>query len=96
MLTNTSLIRKEDIGTMENSTNIPKDIKEVAGELAKSFGIPLSVLFTEIKKEHRRQMIKQTREQVIKGVEGMDKLYREDKELTIITKSLECEDFYEY
>ena len=50
----------------------------------------------ELKINNRRRKIREEKRKIKENEEHMNKLYKEDKQLTEITKSLENEDFHEY
>jgi hypothetical protein len=75
---------------------IPENIKEVAEELNKHYGMPIDIFIKVLKIEYRKQRVIREKERVRKSIDHMDRLYKKDKELTAVTRALECEDFYEY
>lgn len=50
----------------------------------------------EFKRSERIQKIRNEKQNVKNAAKHMNKLYREDKQLTEVTKSLENEDFHDY
>ena len=81
---------------MKEIAKIPEKLKPIAEELNKDYGLPIDFFAQLLKLEYRKQIITLEKEKLRISVEHMDKLYKEDKELTDITRALECEDFYEY
>lgn len=81
---------------MKESAKIPKDISKIAEELGNHYGISITILAKELKRQYRRQKIRKEKEKLKEQAEYMGKLYSEDKELTEITRALECEDFHDY
>ncbi|NYB53006.1 MAG: hypothetical protein HVN35_10680 [Methanobacteriaceae archaeon] len=59
-------------------------------------GVPLNILYKEIKVDKRKKRIRDRRKNLKKQAKEMAEFYHQDPELTGMTKCLELEDFHEY
>ncbi len=83
---------KETDSLGNNKPILSDDVKDILVEV----GIPLNIVFKEIKADKRKKRIRERRKNLKNQAEKMAEFYHEDPELTEMTKCLESEDFHEY
>lgn len=86
-------IKSDETKSLGNKKSLLSDnVKDMLVEV----GVPLNIVFKEIKADKRKKRIRERRKNLKKQAREMAEFYHEDPELTEMTKCLESEDFHEY